>query len=97
MRRFFFALILIAFSSPAALAGEISTYLQGTIIKRTRHELVVQTARGTYWVRTSRRPPSYTRKVSEIETGFWVRLRDIKRFRPHVMDARNSTTTNYAN
>jgi hypothetical protein len=75
------ALILCVFISPTAHAGRISTYIEGTIIKKSSAVWVVQTRTGTYWISVVR-PPSFTRKISEIETGFWVQLRDIKRFRP---------------
>lgn len=79
--------------SPASFAGSMSTYLQGTVIKKSPDVWVVQTTQGTYWINVHRHP-SYTRKLSEIETGFWVLLKDIKRFRPNVETAANHQGAN---
>lgn len=82
--------ILLSFAlwSPLSHAGRMSTYIQGTIIKKTRSFWVVQTSYGRYWI-SVKRHPSYTRKYNSIETGFWVQLRDVKRFRPNEATAGN--------
>lgn len=83
----FIALILaFAMWSLPAHAGKMSTYIQGTVIKKTPAYWVVQTDNGYYWISVDR-PVSYTTKISEIETGFWVQTTDIKRFRPLIQRA----------
>lgn len=79
-------LTLLLWCTPS-LAGQMSTYIEGTIIKRTKSQIIVQTKKGTYWIK-AHRPPSHTKKVSALEVGFWVQTRFIKRFRPVTYDAR---------
>ncbi len=74
-----FILVLLFWCAPSS-AGQMSTYIEGTIIKRTKSLLVVQTKRGIYWIKAYR-PPSHTKKYSELEIGFWVQTRHIQRFR----------------
>lgn len=81
-------ILVLLMWSPLSHAGRMSTYIKGTVIKKSRSHWVVQTAEGTYWL-TVFRPPSYTKKYNEIETGFWVQLRDIKKFRPNLATASN--------
>lgn len=66
----------------------MSTYIQGTVIKKSSSQWIVQTDQGTYWIKVGRQP-SFTKQYSEIESGFWVQIRDIKRFRPNLSTAGN--------
>lgn len=75
----------LAFSS-FAHAGQMSTYIQGTVLKKTKTYWVVQTEKGKIWINVKRHP-SYTRKVNELEIGFWIQLRHLKRVRPNTATA----------
>jgi Holliday junction resolvasome RuvABC DNA-binding subunit len=69
--------------------GQMSTYLKGTIVHKTKTMWVVQTPQARYWI-SVKRPPSHTKKFNDIETGFWVQMKDIKRVRPNTCTSKNS-------
>lgn len=68
--------------------ARFSTYLEGTIIQRTNHQMVVASAQGTYWINL-RRPISYTHHISQSQIGFWVGVDQITKFRPAMEQARH--------
>lgn len=70
----------------AHAGARFSTYLEGTIVQRTTHLLVVSSAQGTYWINL-KRPISYTHHLSQTRIGFWVAVDQIKKFRPAVSTA----------
>jgi len=81
-------ILLIMMFTPFAHAGQMSTYIQGTVVKRTKTYWVVQTDKGKVWINVKRHP-SYTRRVNELEVGFWVQIRHLKRIRPNTSTASN--------
>ncbi len=88
-------LVFLLWCTPS-FAGQLSTYIEGTIIKRTKSLIVVQTKKGIYWIQ-AHRPPSHTKKYTALQTGFWVQTRHIKRFRPVTYDARLEKSFSNAN
>lgn len=89
MTRVVYAFLTLLLWLPAAHAGgKMSTYLKGTVIKKSKTEWVVQTPQARYWI-SVKRPPSFTKKYNELETGFWVQMKDIKRIRPNSCTAKN--------
>lgn len=67
-----------------AWAVRFSTYLEGTVVQKTTHQMVLNSEKGTYWIDIEKRPVSFTRRTGPDRIGFWVGLDQIKRFRPVV-------------
>ena len=81
----FIAAIAFYFLFPASVHADtkISTYLEGVLKKKTKQEWVIETAHGIYWVALTR-PPNWVRKTANDGISFWVRVDQIKRFRPNT-------------
>lgn len=90
MSRLVELLMVLALWAPVSHAGQMSTYVKGIVVKKTKSYLILQNNQGTYWISTKKRPPNFTKRYSEIETGFWVRIQDIKKFRPNTSQARQT-------
>ncbi|MGE3760291.1 MAG: hypothetical protein AB7H97_21175 [Pseudobdellovibrionaceae bacterium] len=75
-----FALLL---QTPAAHAGRIFTFLEGTIIEKNKEVVVLSTQEGVYWINTTVSPLNWLRRLAgKNEFSFWVRVDQIQRFRP---------------
>lgn len=65
-------------------AGEFSTFLQGTLVRKTADEWVLAAEDYTYWINV-RRPPSWNRKHPDGQVSFWIQLKQIRKVRPNVL------------
>ena len=79
--------MLLAWPFPSH-AGRISTYIVGKVQKKTAHEWIVRNPAGTYWIKVTR-PVSWTHKFKDQSVGFWVEIRNIKRYRANTAQANN--------
>lgn len=80
MKRSLLTLLLALAPFQAFAEARISTYLEGTLVHKSRNEWVVATAEGTYWINV-KRPPSWHRRYDDGHISFWVQTKQIKRFR----------------
>ena len=80
MKRSLIALLLALAPFRSFAEARISTYLEGTLVHKSRNEWVLVTAEGTYWINVNR-PPSWRRHTKDGRISFWVQTHQIKRFR----------------
>lgn len=87
MRRWHLGLLLLVvleFSLPAAADGRFSTYLEGTLVRKTSDEWVLATEDYTYWIDVQR-TPSWSRRHPDGRVSFWIQLKQIRKMRPNII------------
>lgn len=88
MTRGFAAIGLLLFLLPnivLAEGGRFSTYLEGTLIRKSADEWVLATDEGTYWIYIRPRPVSWKRNHAGGKISFWVPIEQIRKVRPPLL------------
>ena len=91
MRFLILAIAIMCYSPGSQAAGRIFTFLEGTIIERNQEMVVLSTSEGVYWI-SAGRPVNWLRKLSgKNRFSFWVRVDQIRRFRPASVNTADLT------
>ncbi len=84
MRILFLAALFAIAPVESQAESKLSTYIQGTLVAKSVKQWVVHNNEGTYWIKLSRRP-NWVRRERDGKISFWVKIDQIKRFRPVKM------------